>query len=164
MQTRPNLLTLFAGLMLSLSAMTAIANDADAIEVENPFVREVPPMAPATASFMTLKNMSDKDIFLVQAKSNVAKTVELHTHTNDNGIMKMREVAQIKIPAKGMAMLKPGGLHIMLIEPTQKIEKGQTVTETLIFKDGSQKTISMPVKSVKGMKMKHHQHHHPMHH
>lgn len=121
----------------------------ESITIENPIVREVPPVSVATAAFVTLHNASDKDIFLVGAATNIAKTVELHTHTMENGMMKMREVKNIKIPAKGSVELKPGGLHIMLIDLTKDLTKINEVTLKLLYGDGSLKRFIFPIKSVK---------------
>jgi len=130
--------------------------------VLNPFAREVPPTAMASASFMTLKNTSGEDILLVSADSKVAKNVQLHEHTNDHGVMKMRQIPNIKIPAHGQTALQPGGLHIMLIDLNQNIKSGEMVKVELTFEDGSHKMVSMPVKSFMSMghmqHMDHHQH------
>jgi copper(I)-binding protein len=139
------------GLLTSISSFQAFATQADEISVSDPFAREVPPGAPASASFMTLDNMSDQAIKLVLADSEVAKIVELHTHTNDNGVMRMRKVEFIEIPANGQTVLKPGGLHIMLIDPISDLKTGQTVSVKLQFEDGSTKQVDMPVKSFKKM-------------
>ncbi|MEA3405708.1 MAG: copper chaperone PCu(A)C [Pseudomonadota bacterium] len=144
------------GALTSIASMQALAAQADHVTVENPFAREVPPGAPASASFMKLTNNSNADINIVEADSTVSKVVELHTHTNDNGVMRMRKIPQITVPANGMTMLKPGGLHIMLIGPHQPLKMGQTVKVTLKFEDGSSKEVSMPVKSLKGMPMMKH--------
>lgn len=158
---------LVTALLLSLSSLTASLsaqadNAAKQIEVVSPFVREVPPTAMATAAFMTLKNHSQQDIYLTKADSPAAKNVQLHTHTHDHGVMKMRQVPNIKVPANGEAHLQPGGYHIMLIKPVKPIKQGEKVKLTLTFNDGSHKTISAPVKSLMSMmsKMKHE--HHPM--
>lgn len=160
--------TQFAAMVLFFTFASAelalAAQEANAIQVENPFAREVPPTAPASASFMTLKNMSNHDIVLTQAHSNVANKVELHTHTNENGVMKMRQIPSINIPAEGETALQPGGLHIMLIDLKQPLKSGETIQVELTFKDGSHKTVSMPVKSIKGMNMMHHDHNHEHHH
>ena len=146
--------------------MQAFASQADDVIVENPFAREVPPGAPASASFMTLTNKSGADINVIQADSSVSNVVELHTHTNDNGVMRMRKIPKITVPANASTELKPGGLHIMLIEPHQPLKMGQTVNVTLKFEDGSSKDVAMPVKSFKGMKMNAHpkMEHHNMNH
>ncbi len=145
---------------LSLSAiawmpMMAQANSADQIEVKHAYVREVPPTAMATAAFMTLKNNGDHAILLTKADSRAAKIVQLHTHIHDNGVMKMRQVPNIRIPAHGETKLQPGGYHIMLIQPVKPLKQGNQVKITLTFDDGSHKTITAPVKSVMGMSMHH---------
>lgn len=132
-----------------------MANEAEDTTISAPFAREVPPGAPASASFMTIENNSNKPLKIISAESGVAKTVELHTHTNDNGVMRMRQIPFIEVPAGGTTELKPGGLHIMLIGPHKPLKMGQTVKVKLNFEDGSSKTVSMPVKSIKGMMMKH---------
>ncbi len=147
--------------LLTLSSAQVLADQAKHIEVNDPFTREMPPGSPATASFMTLKNNSDHAIKLVKASTQVSKKAELHTHTNDNGMMRMREVPFFEIPANGQTHLKPGGNHIMLISPVQPIQAGKTVSVTLIFEDGSKKEVTMPVKSVMNMdKNEDHSHHH----
>jgi len=146
--------------LLTLSSAQVLADQAKYIEVNNPFTREMPPGSPATASFMTLKNSSDHAIKLVKANTQVSKKAELHTHTHDNGVMRMREVPFFEIPAKGQTQLKPGGNHIMLISPVQPIQEGKTVSITLTFEDGSTKEVTMPVKSVMNMGKQDHSHHH----
>lgn len=142
------------GLTLSIVSPYSFAADADHITIQNPYVREVPPMAMATGSFMLLKNNSGNNIDVVKADSDIAEKVELHTHTHENGMMKMRQVPHITIPANGKTALKPGGYHVMLIGPKQALKQGQSVSIQLTFKDGSHKIISAPVKSV--MMHKHH--------
>lgn len=147
--------------LLTLSSSQLLADQAKHIEVNDPFTREMPPGSPATASFMLLKNSSDHAIKLVKASTQVSKKAELHTHTNDNGMMRMREVSFFEIPANGQTYLKPGGNHIMLISPVQPIKAGKTVSVTLIFEDGSTKEVTMPVKSVMNMGNNNdHSHHH----
>ncbi|WP_019894047.1 copper chaperone PCu(A)C [Hydrogenovibrio halophilus] len=152
MQTHPlKQLALSATLVLSsVITLPAMASDADQITVQDPYVREVPPGAMATGSFMQFHNQSDQAISLVKAESDTANRVELHTHTHDNGVMKMREIEQIEIPANGTTELKPGGLHIMLIDLPRILQAGEDVTLTLQFADGSEKTITAPVQSLRG--------------
>jgi hypothetical protein len=149
------------GLLSTLSSTQLLAAaQADAIQVSDPYTREMPPGAFATASFMTLNNTSEQSIKLVQVNTNAAKSAELHTHTNDNGIMRMRQVSSFNIPAKGQTKLQPAGNHIMLISPAQTIQSGSTVSITLTFEDGSSKQVTMPVKSVMNQNDDHQHHHH----
>ncbi|WP_345987329.1 copper chaperone PCu(A)C [Sulfurimonas sp. HSL1-2] len=126
---------------------------AHSIEVSGIYVREVPPNLPNSAAFMELKNPTDKPVALVSAASTAAKTVELHEHVNVDGMMQMRQIPKIDIPAGGTTMLQPGGLHVMLIGLTQKLKAGENVTITLNFSDGESITLEAPVKKVAGMMM-----------
>ncbi len=130
------------------TAATAAGKAADSLTVENPFVRAIPPGQPNSAAFMTLVNTSDSDHSVKSAASPVAATVELHTHTNNNGVMEMRQVPQIDVPAKGRTELKPGGLHVMLIGLQQELKVGETAAITLTFDDGSTTTVKAPIQEV----------------
>ena len=128
---------------------------AKGISANDPYVREVPPGQTNSATFLTLKNDSDKQIALIKANSDVAKNVELHEHVHANGMMQMRQVPKIIIPANGVTELKPGGYHIMLIGLTRKIKSGDIVDLNLEFDDGSKQAIKATVKKVmQGMMMK----------
>jgi copper(I)-binding protein len=122
------------------------AGAADRIDVVNPYVRLAPPAAMTTGAFMVLKNTGDKPVRLLKAESSVAKSVELHTHLNDNGVMKMRQVQGIDIPNGGETALKPGSFHIMLIDMKAPLKEGDTVNFALGFDDGSVKQIAATVK------------------
>jgi copper(I)-binding protein len=122
------------------------AGAADQISVVDPYVRLAPPGAKVTGAFMTIKNAGDKDTQVVKADSTVASATELHNHINDNGVMRMRQVKEIVVPAKGEAQLKPGGYHVMLIDMKSALKEGEHVVITLGFADGSSKEVHAIVK------------------
>ena len=131
-----------AGLLFSAGVLAAAA---DNIAVQDPYVRLAPPNAPATGAFMVIKNNGDKDVKVVKADNTATKVTELHTHLNEGGVMKMRPVPAIEIKAKGEAVLKPGGLHIMLIDLKAPMKEGDMVPITLTFDDGSSKRVDAKV-------------------
>ena len=133
---------LAAGLLLSAGAL---AGSADQVTVDNPYVRLAPPNAPATGAFMVIRNNGDKDVKVVKADNPASKVTELHTHINDNGVMRMRPVPAIEVKAKGEAVLKPGGLHVMLIDLKAPMKEGDLVPVTLTFDDGSSKQVDARV-------------------
>jgi copper(I)-binding protein len=138
----------FATLVLtSLSLSAFAAGVADQVSVVDPFVRLAPPGSKTTGAFMTIKNAGDKDTQVVSAASTVAKVTELHNHINDGGVMRMRQVKEIALPAKGEAQLKPGGYHVMLIDLQQALKEGDHVVITLGFADGSKKEVHAMVKN-----------------
>ncbi len=127
---------------------------AASVNVEGAYVRHMPPTQSVTGAFMTFRNTTDADREIVSAESDVAERVELHTHLHDNGVMKMRQVEKIEVPARGETVLAPGGFHVMLIGLKQPLELGQMVDIKFNFDDGSSEQIQAEVKSVMGgMKM-----------
>ena len=139
---------LLAALAACLPLAAWAAGAADRITVVDPYVRLVPPGAMASAAFMVLKNTGDQDVKLVKADNDASKTTELHTHLNEDGVMKMRQVPAIEIKARSEAKLAPGGLHVMLIELKAPLKEGGKVALTLGFDDGSSKRIDMPVRRI----------------
>ena len=145
-QTLPRLTFLLA---TTLSALTLPSHAADSnLRIHAPYVRLAPPGAAATGAFMRIENTGATDRQLIKAESPAAKTVELHTHINEGGMMKMRAVPFISIKAGGQTELKPGSYHVMLIGLTQPLKDGDQVAITLTFDDGSQQRISAPARPI----------------
>ena len=86
------------------------------------------------AVFLSIDNKGSADK-LVAASSTLSPRVELHTHTMDNDVMRMRPVAAIEIPAGTVTELKSGGYHIMMFDVESMPEKGSTVPLTLTFEN-----------------------------
>lgn len=124
---------------------------ADEVMVEDAYARAVAPMQKNSAVFMKLMNHGKMEHAVVRATGDVAASVELHTHTNDGGVMRMRPIDKITVPAGGHTLLQPGGLHVMLIGLKQGLEEGGMVHITLEFEDGSTKMVMAPVKQVMPM-------------
>ncbi len=133
---------LAAGLLFSAGVL---AGAADNVSVQDPYVRLAPPNAAATGAFMVIRNTGDKDVKVVKADNPVSKATELHTHLNEGGVMKMRPVPAIEIRAKGEAVLRPGGLHLMMIDLKAPMKEGDSVPITLTFDDGSSKQVDARV-------------------
>ncbi len=141
-----------AALLLALAASALLAGAAEnSLSVVEPYVRMPPPGTPTTGAFMTIRNSGDSDRKLIKVDSPVAGSVELHTHLNDNGVMKMRQVKDIDVKSKGEATLKPGSYHVMLIDLKQTLKEGDSVPLTLRFDDGSSQQINAPIKTPQAM-------------
>jgi copper(I)-binding protein len=146
---------LFASLIsLAPAFAQAAETGADAVSVESPYVREVPPVSRTSAAFMTLKNTGTRDHAVVGARSPAAAVVELHTHLlGDDGMHRMREVARIDVPAGGETVLQPGGLHVMLVDLAAPLKAGDQVELTLIYDDASERTLAAEVRTIESTMM-----------
>jgi len=142
-------------LMLTWLPAIALADVAANIIVEQPFARAAMQQQRNSAAFMQLTNRGDA-AHVDSAKSPVADIVELHTHINDQGVMRMRKIERIDLPAQQAVMLKPGGLHVMLLGLNRDLQVGEEIEVTLVFSDGSEKRLLVPVKMMQMGKMKGH--------
>jgi hypothetical protein len=80
---------------------------------------------------------------LVGVSTPVAQRVELHLMSHDNGMMKMREVQEIPLPAGRMMNLKQEGYHLMLVNLQEPIREGASVPLTLTIRLANKKTIKL---------------------
>jgi copper(I)-binding protein len=149
----------YASPLLAATLFTALSCSALGAEVSigDPYVRAVPPGQPNSAVFMSLENQTGTSQALVGAESAVSESVELHTHVEEGGMMRMRRIEKVEIPAGETVTLKPGGLHVMLLGLKQPLEPGETVDLTLIFEDGSRMPVQAPVRRIE-VQMQHMNH------
>lgn len=117
------------------------------IAVSQPWARATAPGAPAGAAYLTVTNSGNQPDRLVGASTPAAKVAELHTHIHDNGVMRMRPVEAIDIPAGGTVALKPGGLHVMMMGLNAPLAQGSTVEVTLTFEKAGKLTVPVAVQS-----------------
>lgn len=133
-----------------LALVLLAAAPAATVKVKDAWMREPNPGRPIGAAFMTLENPGSRAIALVGVTSDAAKRIELHEMSMKDGMMSMRQVERIAIPAKGTVQLAPGGFHLMLFDLTRKIHGGDVVQLTLRFDDGSTVRVATPVRVPEG--------------
>lgn len=126
------------------------------VEISDAYARASLPNNKNSAIFLTIKNKSNTDLAITQASTSASSYTELHTHINENGMMKMVKVQKLKIPANASLELKPGSDHIMLFDLKKQLKAGDSVSLELKFDDGDSKIIeNILVKELKPMmKMK----------
>lgn len=141
---------------------------AQALEVENAWIREAPPSAQMMGGFMTLKNESDEPMVLTGAHSKSFKMIMLHRTVEKDGMAKMIHQDKVVIPAHSTLEFKPGSYHIMMPSPSKRLVAGNKVTITLEFEGGKTMDVvytvrkdTMRMPKMDGMNMDHH--HHDMH-
>ena len=149
--------TLTTWLIAGVLASTANISSAAQVMLNDAYARAVPPTQSNSAIFVSLHNHADTTVNLIGASSHASKHVELHGHTHVDGVMQMRKVDSITLPPQQAVSLKPGGLHIMLIDLEKPLIAGDTIDLTLDFDDGTQQQAQIPVESIDPM-MHQHQH------
>lgn len=108
-------------------------------------IRVPMPGRTVTAGYFTLQNTTNETLELVAATSPAFTQIELHQHIEQDGMMRMVEVASVELSAGATVIFQPGGLHLMLFEPLQPLNAGDTLPVTLHFADGKQLDAVLPL-------------------
>ena len=137
--------TTSAILALALSLVAGSAAAQAQIQVSDPWVRATVPQQKSTGAFMTIT--SPTDARLVEARSALTPSVEVHEMAMEKDVMKMRQVNGVPLPAGKPVELKPGGFHMMLLDLKQQVKAGETVPLTLVVEGADGKRQSVEVQA-----------------
>lgn len=107
-------------------ALSACASDC-APRVREGWVRLTPGGMPMHAGFGRIENSCASAVTIVAASSPAYGSVELHETRIDGGVSRMRAVPTLRIAPGDAAVLEPGGLHLMLMQPKAALKPGSKV-------------------------------------
>lgn len=129
--------------VLSFSLLSSLSHAQ--VSIKNAWVRATVSQQMATGAFMQLESAQDAKLVAVQ--SSVAGVAEVHEMAMDGGIMRMRQMPFLALPAGKAVELKPGGYHVMLMDLKGQVKDGDTVPLTLVVegKDGQRQNINVKV-------------------
>jgi periplasmic copper chaperone A len=119
------------------------------VELKDAWARATPGKAETGAAYLTI--VSPATDRLVSVSTPVAKKAELHTMTTEGGVMKMRPLDGVDVPAGQPVTLKPGGAHIMLMGLNQPLQAGQSFPLTLSFEKAGQREVTVAVEKAGAM-------------
>jgi periplasmic copper chaperone A len=156
---------LVAALLVASVAAGCSAGSSASIKVTDPWARAAMGMG---AAYLTIQNTGSAADALIGASSPAAKTTEVHetvamesaapsdgmgmgspdpsASAAPGGMMGMRPVARLEIPAGSTVELKPGSYHIMLIDLTKELKAGDKIEVTLTFEKAGQVTVTAEVR------------------
>ncbi|WP_424137712.1 copper chaperone PCu(A)C [Roseomonas chloroacetimidivorans] len=118
------------------------------IVINHPFTRAVRSGAPTAAAYMTLRNTGAAAERLVSAHSPLARAVEFHQTSTQGGVSRMRPLEGGLVLAPGdIVRLEPGGIHAMLVGPSEVFSRGGTVPMTLRFERAGEVTVELAVEA-----------------
>ena len=133
---------------LALVAFLAVAGTAwaaDAPVVTGAWARATPPGTTVGAAYMTIQGGKESDR-LVDARSDRAAMVHLHTVEEQGGVSKMRAIDAVEIPAGQLVSLAPKSTHVMLMGLDGPLVAGQTFVVTLRFAKAGEQPVTVTVK------------------
>jgi periplasmic copper chaperone A len=101
------------------------ASAAESIVAKNAWARATAPGMTNAAVYMDVSSATDASI--VGVASQAAASAELHETRVEGGVIKMRPVARVALPARQIVKIAPGGLHIMLVGLKQPLKSGERI-------------------------------------
>jgi copper(I)-binding protein len=101
------------GVLVVMCSVSQTAVAAQGVIVKNAWARATAPGQTTASVYMEI--VSAADAALVGAASPRARSAGIHAMRTEGGVMKMRAVPKLALPAQKSVKLAPGGLHIMLV-------------------------------------------------
>lgn len=155
----PPMLRLFLPVLALLGAV-AIAgcgNDrsteldtASSLTVTAPRLVLPPPGRDTAAGYLSFGNRGSAPLVIQGLSTAAYERVEMHTMDHEGGMMRMRELPSITVPAGESVALKPHGKHLMFIAPKGSLEAGDSVDVQIDFAVAdatAQKTVRFAVEA-----------------
>ena len=133
--------------LIGLTAPLKAATPSD-IRVEKAWARASIGTSRPAAAYFTVTNGSSARVRLDRVTTSVAGKAEIHETIKDGAIMRMRPVGKLDILAGESLVLKPGGMHLMLMKLKQPLVRGETFPLSLHFNRGRSITVTVPVMGI----------------
>jgi copper(I)-binding protein len=131
-------------MLLGLLAGTVHA--AELVKVTDPWAKATVPGQKVGGVYMQI--VARENLRLTGVKSAAAETAEVHQMKMENGMMRMRAVPSLELPAGKRVKLEPGGYHVMLFDLKQSLVTGQKLKLELIFEDAGKREHRVRIEAI----------------
>lgn len=132
---------------LALASPAAAQEAPGGIVVKQAWSRATSAGARVAVGYFTVANTSKEADRLLSVASPLAERVEIHESSIVDGIARMRPVDAIPVAPAATVTLKPGGLHLMLLQPRSKLAPGDKLPVTLTFEKAGQVAVDLVVQT-----------------
>jgi copper(I)-binding protein len=115
----------FAAVLFALSARALPATGQ--LEISQAWIRMPPPGATMLAGYAVLRNAGDAAIAITGATSDDFGSISLHESIQEDGMERMRPLGTLSIAPRSSVEFRPGGKHLMLMQPKRTLHPGDKV-------------------------------------
>jgi copper(I)-binding protein len=136
-------------LLMCLAATAVSAGEkTPTIVVSDAWVRASIGQSSTSAAYLIIENRGTTDDKLISIATPVAAMAHLHESLDANGVMQMRAVPALSIKAGETVVLKPGALHVMMMNLKSPLKAGDTATLMLTFANAGKFSVDAKVKGL----------------
>jgi copper(I)-binding protein len=130
------------------------------LQISQPWTRATPKGAAVAGGYLKITNTGTAPDRLLGGSTALAKRFEIHEMSMDGGVMKMRELKDgLDIAPGATVELKPGSYHIMMMNLSRPLAKGERVKAVLNFEKAGKAEVEFAVEAIGasagGSEMKH---------
>ena len=144
--------------IIGVAAMAALVLPASAhdytigsLQIAHPWARATPKGATVGGGYMKITNNGSAPDRLIGGSTPVAERFEVHEMSMDDGVMRMRMLKNgLEIKPGQTVELKPGSLHVMMVNLKQPIQEGQRFKGTLVFEKAGTVEVEYAIEPVGG--------------
>ena len=134
-------------LCAAAASASASAAESRCVTMEQGWARLPPnPAMPMTAGYGVIHNGCSRAVVITGATSSIFGDVSLHETTIVDGVSRMRAIERLPLAAGARAELKPGGLHLMLMQGRGALKEGQAVPLRLQLEGGGEASAALTVR------------------
>ena len=142
-------LVVAVGMLIAGAAAAQTPPQQNQMQINDAWARATPGKAENGAAYLTI--VSPVPDRLTGVSTPIAKKAELHNMTIEGGVMKMRPLSEVDIPAGQPVTLKPGGTHIMLTGLNRQLKLGEQFPLTLSFEKSGTREVEVAVEKAGAM-------------
>jgi periplasmic copper chaperone A len=139
---------LAALLLASCNAQTATP---PSVSVENAWARTTLPGQASSAAYFDITNAGGADALV--SVTSPAGDASLHSSSMEGGVMRMRPLGRLEVPANSTVSLSAGGTHLMLTGLKAPLAAGSSVPLELSFAKSGKKQVVATVRAADGETM-----------
>jgi copper(I)-binding protein len=132
-------------LILGLGSVS-VAADSGGVVIKQAWARATAGSASTGVVYLTLEAKPQANDRLLAVATPAADEAELHIAFTENGVAKMRPVSAVDVNDGAPIVMKPGGLHIMLMGLKAPLKEGQSFPLTLTFEKAGAVETSVAVR------------------
>ncbi len=140
-----NVQNLWPAAIIGLIVIAACSVDNN-LAVHEAWIREAPPSAAVMAGYLVIENRGSTPRQLLGATSTAFDRVQMHATVTEGNRTRMTHESSIELPPGDVVMFEPGGRHLMLMGPQDKLADGDTVVISLLFDGDEQLDIGFTVR------------------
>jgi len=127
--------------MLFMAALAGCGNEGAGvappdIEIESAVMPVLAPGQTTAAIYLSIRNNTDEPAVVNYIYAAISDHIEVHRNIYEEGMMKMRPVPHVSIPAHGTMQFAPNGYHLMVFGISSTPSAGDQFSLTIEFEGG----------------------------